>query len=131
MTLEELDDFLKKTNLDLNNPADMEIRNKILALHGKSMIDAKQIRCNNCWYKDNGRCNPACDLFGVTDDPIEASKAYLARRNNIQLFSFVFMYVFPVYEEVTGNKNVRKEFTKKIQERWRKEHPDFKPSKYI
>ena len=35
MTLEELDNALEKTGLDLkNNPLDIDARNQVLALHG-------------------------------------------------------------------------------------------------
>jgi hypothetical protein len=55
----------------------------ILSLHGKSLILAKGTRCSQCWYKENGKCNSMCDMYNLPEDPGEASKHYLSRKNNI------------------------------------------------
>ena len=117
-------------NLDFNNPADVEVRDMILRLHGQSLIDAKKAKCKTCWYKENGRCNPGCDIYAIGTDPIEASKGYLSRPNNVQVFPFVCKYVVPIYEKTTGDKGFMDRLKKQISNRWKKEHPDSTPSDY-
>ena len=121
MTLEELDNALTRLHLDLKNPVDIEIRNKILARHGKDLLDSKKFRCENCWIKENkGKCNPSCQMYNIPKDPVEASKKYISEPNNIYLFSFLCIYVIPVYEEITGNKNTMEKMAIDFKRLWNK-----------
>lgn len=131
MTLEELDEVLKKTNLNLDHPKGKEIRDAVLRLHGTSLLSSKQDRCSHCWFKDNGRCNPGCELYGMDDDPIEVSKHYLSAPNDISPFVFFCMFVIPVYEHVTGQKDCIKKFSQHFFERWKKEYGESPKSSYF
>ena len=121
MTITELDEALAKLHLDLENPADMEIRDKILARHGQSILDVKDMKCKDCWRKEHGLCNSGCRLYLDSDNPVEVSKAYLSKPNDINLFPFLYLYMIPVYEEVTGNKDTIKQIGKAFKRRWKAE----------
>lgn len=131
MTLEELDDVLRKTNLNLDHPKGKEIRDEILRLHGQNLMVSKRSRCRHCWFKDNGRCNPGCELYCESEDPIDMSKHYLSRPNDISPFVFFCRYIVPIYEKETGAKDVLKKYTKHFKERWKKEHGDSERQIYI
>lgn len=121
MTLDELDNALVKLHLDLTNPADLEVRDQILARHGQSILDTKKLRCKDCWRKEHGKCNEGCGLYLHSDNPIEVSKAYLSKNNDISLFPFLCLYMIPVYEEVTGNKDTMKQLGQEFKRRWKEE----------
>lgn len=121
MTLNELDEALTKLHLDLTNKADLEVRDKILARHGQSILDTKAKRCKDCWLKEHGKCNRGCRLYLNSDNPIEVSKAYLSQPNDISIFPFLYLYMIPVYEEVTGQKDTMKQLGKAFKQRWKKE----------
>ena len=121
MTLSELDGALTKLKLDMSTPEGQKLRDKILALHGKSILGAKVQRCANCWLKEHGRCNEGCELFTVSDDPVEASKDYLSKPNDTRLFPFLFLYMIPVYEEASGQKDTVKKLWRAFKERWKQE----------
>ena len=121
MTLTELDEALTKLHLDLENPADMEIRDKILARHGQSILDTKKKRCKDCWLKEHNLCNEGCRLYLDSEDPIEVSKAYLSKPNDISMFPFLYLYMIPVYEEVTGSKDTMKQIGRAFKRRWKEE----------
>lgn len=106
MTLEDLDNTLIKLGLNIDCESGREIRNQIYMLHGRSVIEAKKDICSRCWTKESRGCNSSCYLYSVKDDPIEASKVYISHPNNINIFSFVCLYVIPVYEKTTGNRNI-------------------------
>ena len=122
MTLSELDEALTKLHLDLENPADLEIRDKILARHGQSILDVKFKKCKDCWRKEHNLCNRGCGLYLDSEDPVEVSKMYLSRPNDINLFPFLYLYMIPVYEEITGNKDTMKQLGKQFKKRWKKEN---------
>ena len=121
MTLNELDEALTKLHLDLRNKEDLNIRDRILFLHGQSILKTKTHRCANCWMKEHNRCNPGCRLYLDSDDPVQVSKDYLSKPNDISLFPFLYLYMIPVYEEVTGRKDTMKELGKEFKQRWREE----------
>ena len=121
MTLDELNTALTQLHLDLTNPADVEVRDKILALHGQSILNAKKQRCKDCWLKEHGKCNEGCRLYLDSDNPVEVSKAYLSKPNDISLFPFLYLYMIPIYEEVTGNKDTMKMLGKAFKKRWKQE----------
>ena len=125
MTIEELDRALETTGLDLSNPPDKEARDKVLRLHGLDLIQSKKSRCSRCWFKENrGECQRGCDLENLPEDPVEASLAYLSHPNEIQVFPFLWMYMIPVYKELTGRTNVVEDIRREFKRRWKKEHPD-------
>ena len=125
MTLEELDAALEKTGLDLTNPPVLEARNMVLEMHGQSIIKSRGDLCSRCWYKENGKCYAGCPMYGLPDDPVEASKRVLQGRNDIQLFPFLMMYMIPVYEKLTGDKGIvermRKEYKKMYKKKMERE----------
>ena len=121
MTLSELDEALTKLHLDLENPADLEIRDKILARHGQSILDVKFNKCKDCWRKEHNLCNKNCDFYSDSDNPIEVSKKYLSSPNDINLFPFLYLYMIPVYEEVTGSKDTMDSLRNAFKKRWKKE----------
>lgn len=121
MTLNELDEALTKLHLNLANKADLEVRDKILARHGKAILDTKARRCQDCWLKEHGKCDKRCRLYLNSDNPVEVSKAYLSQPNDISLFPFLYLYMIPVYEEVTGQKDVMKQLGRAFKQRWKQE----------
>lgn len=121
MTLNELDQALAKLHLDLTNKVDLEVRDKILARHGQSILDTKAKRCKNCWLREHGKCNRGCRLYLDSENPVEVSKAYLSNPNDISIFPFLYLYMIPVYEEVTGNKDTMKMLGKAFKKRWKQE----------
>ena len=119
MTLEELDKALEKTGLDLSNPPDMEARNRVLARYGRDILASKSERCAHCWHRENNRCTPYCSLYSIPSDPVEASIQRLSKPNDIQIFPFICTYMVPVYEEMTGQKNVLESIAKEYKRRWK------------
>lgn len=124
MTLEELDKALEKTGLDLTNPLDTEARNMVLARHGQSILDSKKDRCDRCWFKERGKCSPDCELSHLPDDPVQVSIQCLSKRNDIQLFPFLCLFMIPVYEELTGRRDTMEALAKTFRKMWRKTHPE-------
>ena len=124
MTLSELDEALKKLGLDIQgNPVDMDARNLILVRYGNDILAGKKERCQNCWLREHDKCGPRCPMYSkFNDNPLEAAKEYLNRPNNVQMFPFMCMYVIPVYEETTGNKDTMRELSRAFKEQWKKEH---------
>ena len=120
MTLEEFDKALEKTGLDLSNPPDMEARNMVLAMYGRDILAEKPMRCSRCWMRDNGKCSQGCELYGVSEDPVEAAKQALTRENNVQMFQFMCMYMVPVYERLTDRTGTMDEIRKTFKRMWRK-----------
>ena len=119
MTLDELDDALLQTGLDVKgHPANLELRNKILARHGEDILLAKNMKCKDCWLREHGRCGANCKMHTTSDDPVEVSKEYLSKPNDIQLFPFLCMYMIPVYEESTGEKNMMQKLARGFKQRW-------------
>lgn len=116
MTLEELDKMLEQTGLDLSNPLDLDARNRVLALHGKMIMDSKEQICGKCWYKENNKCSENCFYYDMKD-PIEVSKAYLKSENEIKVFPFFAQFVVPVYEEITGDKGILKRIYQKVKDK--------------
>jgi len=116
MTITELDEALTKLHL-----ADLEVRDKILAHHGQSILNVKRKRCKDCWLKEHGKCGEMCELHLLSDDPVEVSKAYLSSPNDISIFPFLYLHMLPIYEEVTGNKDTMKLLGKAFKRRWKEE----------
>ena len=125
MTLDELDVALNKLGLDVKgNPKDAAIRDEILIRHGRDFLQSKSKRCKDCWLKEHGKCGPMCQMYTPLEDPLEVSKAILSKFNNIKLFPFLFLYMIPVYEEVTGNKDTVKKIAREFKRRWKTEKGD-------
>ena len=59
-------------------------------------------------------------MHSLSEDPIEVSKAYLGRPNDIQLFPFLCQFMIPVYEEVTGESNTMRMLLDEFKRRWKK-----------
>lgn len=124
MTLEELDEALKKLGLDIQgNQIGLNVRNRVLLRYGNDILAGKKERCQNCWLKEHDKCGPRCPMYSKFDDkPIEAAKEYLSKPNNVRVFPFMCMYVIPVYEEITGQRDTMKELAKIFREQWKKEY---------
>ena len=71
--------------------------------------------------KEHGKCDERCNLYSISNDPVEASKAYLSSPNDISLFPFLYLYMIPVYEEVTGERDTMKNLGKAFKQRWKQE----------
>jgi hypothetical protein len=61
-------------------------------------------------------------LYGLPEDPIEVSKMELERPNDIRIFPFICLYVIPVYEKLTGEKNTLEKIAKKYKNRLKRMH---------
>ena len=117
MTLEELDNILTKVfGFDLNYEECRNVRDVILETHGRSLLEERSQRCSKCWFKEHGGCSNLCPIYGKPDSPIEASKEYLSKPNDISVFPFVCLFVVPVYENVSGRTGVMEEFNKRYKE---------------
>lgn len=127
MTIEELDNALRKLGLDIDCQAGKDIRSRILAMHGQGVLESKIQKCANCWLKSNkGICPDSCAYKDMPDDPAKASEAYLSRPNNVDMMPFIFLYVIPVYEETTGQKDTIKHIAedyRKMQRRKNRQNP--------
>lgn len=115
MTLEELDMVLEKTGLDLSNPADVEAKNMVLELYGESILASRKERCERCWYRENGKCNSGCDIYGLPSDPLEAGIEYLKKPNDVEPFPFICMFVVPIYERITGKKDTMEKMVREYK----------------
>lgn len=126
MTLEELDSTLKKNfGVDVNTPEGREVRNKILILHGNGVIAAKTQRCSICWMKEKrGICPESCEYHDISDDPLSSSETYLSHPNNVDLTAFMFHYGVPVFEDITGDRDIIKNIVKDVRKMQKKEHPE-------
>ncbi len=120
MTLDELDDVLRKMNLDLSVPQGQAIRDRILADYGKDMLKANSERCSRCWLKENNQCHDTCPVKTTSDNPLIAARDYLSKPNNVNLMSFVSLFVIPVYEEITGDKDFLNRLHKSYMAIWSK-----------
>lgn len=121
MTLQELDEALTKLHLDLTRPCDMAVRNKIVANYGQYVLESKEERCSRCWIGSKRGCPPACELNTDSQDSFEVGKRVLERPNDINLMSFICLFVIPVYEETTGEHGFMNVLSDEFHKRWRKE----------
>lgn len=122
MTLEELDNALKKLGLDIESDAGKNTRNDILGLYGRSILNSKKERCLHCWMKETNQCGKfPCEYIGIPDDEVDVAVNYLSNRNDVNLFSFICMFVIPVYERTTGNENVMGKIEEAYRKQWLKE----------
>lgn len=119
MTLHELGDALRKIGLDLDTQAGRDILDRILIEFGKSILQSKTKTCESCWMKKNIGCDSNCRLSGLPTDNLVAAKAYLINPNDINLMSFIFEFVIPIYEKDTGNsgtiETIKREFAKRMK----------------
>lgn len=119
MTLHELGDALRKIGLDLNTQSGRDILDRILIEFGKSILNSKTKTCESCWMKKNRGCDSNCRLNGLPTDNLVAAKAYLINPNDINLMSFIFEFVIPIYEKDTGNsgtiETIKREFAKRMK----------------
>ena len=123
MTLEELDDALTKVfGFDFTKQECRKVRDKIMELHGKYLLKAKEGICQTCWLRENKGCNPSCQYYNVSSNPIEVSKEYLEHPNDISIFPFLCMFVIPLYEKATGEHDTMKKLTLEYRKRWKDEH---------
>ena len=122
MTLEELDNALKKLGLDIESDAGKNTRNAILGLYGRSILNSKNERCLHCWMKETNQCGKfPCEYIGIPDDEVDVAVKHLSNRNDVNLFSFICMFVIPVYERTTGNENVMDKIEEAYRKQWIKE----------
>lgn len=130
MTLEELDDALKKLGLDIDSDEGKNTRNVILGLYGKSILNSKNERCLHCWMKETNQCGKyPCEYIDISNDAVDVAINYLSNRNDVNLFSFICMFVIPVYERTTGNTNMMKQIEDAYRKQWKKEFGEIE-SKY-
>lgn len=120
MTLDELDMALSKMGLDIASDAGKRTRDMILSDYGKSILDAKKVRCERCWMKENNRCNDGCPMNHVPENPLDAAVQYLSKPNNVNLMTFIVMFVVPVYERTTGKKDFMDNLKREFERRWDK-----------
>ena len=74
MTLEELDNALKKLGLDIESDAGKNTRNAILGLYGRSILNSKKERCLHCWMKETNQCGKfPCEYIGIPDDEVDVA----------------------------------------------------------
>ena len=59
-------------------------------------------------------CSNTCYFNKLPKDPVEVSKNYLNSPNDINLFSFLCLYMIPVYEKITGQKNTMKKLARQF-----------------
>ena len=132
MTLEELDEMLVQLKLNMDCEEGLAIKDKILRKFGAHILGSKTTRCNNCWYKEHKGCSSSCELYGLPSDPLEASKSYLARPNDVNMFSFFCLFVVPVYEDVTGEHGTMEKLYKLFSKMWTRKYGMPKsPMQYI
>ena len=84
-------------------------------------MNSKEDRCSKCWLKDNVGCSDRCEFKNMSSDQFEVGMNHISMRNDIDLMQFIFMFVIPVYEEVTGNKDTMKQIGKAFKRRWKAE----------
>ena len=87
-------------------------------------MNSKEDRCSKCWLKDNVGCSDRCEFKNMSSNQFDVGMNHISMRNDIDLMQFIFMFVIPVYEEVTGQKNVVEGLKEAYSKRWRKEHPN-------
>lgn len=58
----------------------------------------------------------------MPEDPIEVSKQYLSKPNDIELFPFICAYMVPVYEEITGETNTMRKLVEEFKRMWKKQY---------
>lgn len=125
MTFDELDEALRRLGLNLKCEAGQETKKRIIAEYGKHVLRANEERCSKCWYKANKKtCSLGCPVKSLPNDPYEAGFQTLSRSNDVNLMSFVVMFVFPIYEHDTGNTNTLEKLGEEFRKRWQKEHPE-------
>lgn len=119
MTLSELGNALRRIGLDIDTKQGKNILDRILILFGENILKYKKKRCEYCWLKKNKGCSDTCELYGSIDDPLMMAKLYLVSPNDVNLMSFIFEFVIPVYEQDTGNtgtiESIKKEFAKRMK----------------
>lgn len=62
-----------------------------------------------------------CEMNLLTNDPLKDAINSLSRYNDINLVSFICMYIIPVYEEDTGETGLMYRLASEFKKRWRKE----------
>ena len=109
MTLEELDKVLVEVfGFDFKYDECNKLKDLILKEHGNHLLNMKEDRCSKCWIKENKGCSDKCALKHMPTDPVKASTGVLSSPNDISIFPFVCQYVVPIYEKVTGKKDLMK-----------------------
>lgn len=119
MTLSELGNALRKIGLDIDTEQGKGILDRILVSFGENILKYKKKRCDSCWLKKNRGCSDTCELYDSFDDPLMMAKLYLVSPNDVNLMSFIFEFVIPIYEQDTGNtgtiESIKKEFAKRMK----------------
>lgn len=109
MTLEELDKALVEVfGFDFKYDECHKMKELMLRKHGMELLRTKEDRCSKCWIKDTRGCSDNCALKHMPQDPVQASIGVLSFPNDISIFPFVCKYVVPIYEKVTGQKDIMK-----------------------
>ena len=93
------------------------------------MNSRKEI-CERCWLRQNKGCNSQCQYHSDSTDPIEVSKEFLMSQNDVSIFPFLCMFVIPLYERETGERDTMKKITSAYKKRWKQEHGEDK-SEYV
>ena len=124
MTLEELDEALVKMGLNLDSDGGRKTKNMILSNYGEYLKSAHRYRCSHCWLKDNNKCTEDCPIKHLSEDPLKLAIESLSNYNEVKLMPFVVMFVVPVYEMATGDKDFMKKFKLEYMRLWKRTHKD-------
>lgn len=121
MTLEELDNALSKLGLDVNSESGKNSKNRVITRYGRYILESKKDMCLRCWFRENNKCSNDCFMYTISDNPYDAGVAYLTNKNNVDLFSFIIMFVIPQYEEDTGQSGTLDRLSDSFRRKYRKE----------
>ena len=80
--------------------------------------------------KKNGRCNESCPHNTSNRNPIDVARNYLSNPNDVNVFPFFCMFVIPLYERETGERDTMKKIAIDFRRAWNKLHGESK-SEYI
>ena len=130
MTLKELDEALVQVfSFDFSKPNCIAARDQILEFYGKHLLRSKETICSRCWMKQHKGCRSGCK-YNMSENPIEAAREYLSVPNDVNIFPFFYMFVFPLYEKETGDtgtmKRIAREYKRLLREREKKEEEEKK-----
>lgn len=125
MTLEELDNALTKVfGLDFSKEECRGVRDRVLARYGRHIQQSKGTICGRCWFKEKyGDCRRNCLYNSLPDNPVEVARRYLSTSNDVGVFPFLCLFVIPLYEEETGERDTMKKISSEFMKRWKRENP--------
>ena len=103
MTLDELDSALTVLGLDLQSNDGKSTKDRILAEYGRTIVESSKDACGKCDVVDKSKCGKCRHNYILKfKSAIDVAKCYLGNVNDVNLMSFVVMYVIPIYERDTG-----------------------------